>query len=63
MAASQGGGAAGYSTAFLVIAVVALVLTVLSLGLKSRSQELATMQANAATQANADMAAKSTAQA
>lgn len=48
VAASQGGGAAGYSTAFLVIAAVALVLTVLSFGLKSRSQELATMQANAA---------------
>jgi EmrB/QacA subfamily drug resistance transporter len=48
VAASQGGGAAGYSTAFLVIAAVALVLTVLSFGLKSRSQEMATMQANEA---------------
>ncbi len=47
VAASQGGGAAGYSTAFLVIAGVALVLTVLSFALKSRSQELATMQSNA----------------
>lgn len=46
VAASQGGGAAGYSTAFLVIAAVALVLAALSLGLKSRSQELATVQAN-----------------
>lgn len=44
VAASQGGGAAGYSAAFLVIAAVALVLTLLTLGLKGRSAELATMQ-------------------
>jgi MFS family permease len=48
VAASQGGGVAGYSTAFLVIAAVALALAGLSFALKSRSQELATMQANEA---------------
>ena len=47
VAASQGGGADGYSTAFLVIAGVALVLLVLSFGLKTRAAEMATMQANA----------------
>lgn len=44
VAASQGGGANGYSAAFLVIAVVALALTLLALGLKDRAAELATMQ-------------------
>lgn len=50
VAASQGGGAAGYSTAFLVIAAVALALTLLSFALKSRSQELATIRANEGAQ-------------
>jgi EmrB/QacA subfamily drug resistance transporter len=44
VAASRGGGAAGYSQAFLVIGGVAVVLSVLSLGLKSRSAEVATMR-------------------
>ena len=44
VAASQGGGVAGYSAAFLVIAAVSLVLTLLSLRLKSRTAERATMQ-------------------
>lgn len=46
VAASQGGGAGGYSSAFLVVAAVSLVLTALSFGLKTRAAELATMQAN-----------------
>jgi MFS family permease len=46
VAASQGGGAAGYSDAFLVIGGVSLVLTFLSLALKSRAAEVATMQRN-----------------
>lgn len=48
VAASQGGGTAGYSNAFLVVAGVSVVLTVLALGLKARSAEQATMQANEA---------------
>ena len=46
VAASQGGGVAGYSDAFLVIGAVSLVLTLLSLALKSRAVEVATMQRN-----------------
>lgn len=46
VAASLGGGVSGYSAAYLTIGVVALVLTVLAFGLKSRSKELATMAAN-----------------
>jgi MFS family permease len=46
VAASQGGGVAGYSAAFLVIGAVSLVLTLLSLALKSRAAEVATMQRN-----------------
>ena len=46
VAASQGGGVAGYSQAFLVIGAVSLVLTVLTFGLKSRAVEVATMQRN-----------------
>jgi len=44
VAASQGGGVAGYSLAYLVIGGVALVLTLLTFGLKSRTEELATVQ-------------------
>jgi MFS family permease len=44
VAASQGGGVAGYSDAFLVIAAVSLVLALASLALKSRAAELDTMQ-------------------
>ena len=46
VAASQGGGVAGYAAAFLVIAAVSLVLALLTLGLKSRPAELATLQQN-----------------
>jgi MFS family permease len=56
VAASQGGGAAGYSAAFLVIGGVSLVLTLLAFGLKSRAQELATVQRN--EQAGAALAAQ-----
>ena len=44
VAASQGGGVAGYSLAYLVVGGVALVLTLLTFGLKSRTEELATVQ-------------------
>jgi EmrB/QacA subfamily drug resistance transporter len=44
VAASQGGGVAGYSLAYMVIGGVALVLTLLTFGLKNRAEELATVQ-------------------
>ena len=44
VAASQGGGVAGYSLAYLVVGGVALVLTLLTFGLKSRTEEQATDQ-------------------
>ncbi|MFN3333834.1 MAG: MFS transporter, partial [Caldilinea sp.] len=43
VAASMGGGVSGYSAAYLTIGVVALLLTVLAFGLKSRAVEMATM--------------------
>jgi MFS family permease len=46
VAASQGGGVAGYETAYLVIGGVALLLAVLALGLKRRAEELATLKRN-----------------
>ncbi len=46
VAASQGGGVAGYSAAFLAIGAVSFVLILLSLALKSRAAEVATMQRN-----------------
>jgi len=54
VAASQGGGVAGYSAAFLVIAAVALVLTGLTAGLNKRRVEQAMMQ----SQQNAGAPAK-----
>jgi EmrB/QacA subfamily drug resistance transporter len=42
VAASLGGGTVGYNAAYLVIGVVALVMTALTFALKSRAQELAT---------------------
>ena len=45
VAASQGGGVKGYGSAYLVIGVIAVVLVFLTLGLKNRQQELATLQA------------------
>lgn len=43
VAASMGGGVSGYSAAYLTIGIVALLLTVLAFGLKSRAAEMATM--------------------
>lgn len=47
VAASRGGGAAGYTSAYLVIAAVAVLLTLLALGLKGRASEMATLQRHA----------------
>ena len=44
VAASQGGGVKGYGSAYLVIGAIAVVLVVLTLGLKNRKEELATLQ-------------------
>jgi MFS family permease len=44
VAASQGGGVKGYGSAYLVIGAIAIVLVLLTLGLKNRKQELATLQ-------------------
>lgn len=57
VAASQGGGASGYSSAFVAIAVVSLLLTGLSFLLKSRAQEMATMRAHEAAEGAAAGAA------
>jgi predicted MFS family arabinose efflux permease len=46
VAASQGGGVPGYSAAYLTIGGVALVLVLLTLGLKNRSQERLTQAAS-----------------
>jgi EmrB/QacA subfamily drug resistance transporter len=51
VAASAGGGVQGYGSAYMVVAVVALVLTLLAFGLKGRAAELATVQANTANAA------------
>ena len=40
IAASSGGGASGYSAAYLTIGILAIVLVLLTLGLKSRQEEL-----------------------
>jgi EmrB/QacA subfamily drug resistance transporter len=50
VAASQGGGVKGYGSAYLVIGAIAVVLVLLTLGLKTRKQELATAQATKVTQ-------------
>lgn len=44
VAASRGGGVAGYSTAFLVVGAVSLLLTVAAFGLKDRRAELVIAQ-------------------
>jgi hypothetical protein len=41
VAASLGGGVSGYSSAFLVIAVVGLAMVLVAIGLKNRKAELA----------------------
>lgn len=46
VAASRGGGVVGYTSSFLVIGVVMLLLTLSSLGLKGRAEELATVARN-----------------
>lgn len=46
VAASMGGGVTGYQQAFLLIGVVTLVFVALSLALKRRSEELATVRRN-----------------
>lgn len=46
VAASQGGGVTGYSAAFLVIGGVSFALILLSLMLKNRTAEMATMRRN-----------------
>jgi len=46
VAASQGGGVAGYGAAYLVIGGVALVLTLLAFGLKGHADEVATSESN-----------------
>ncbi len=46
VAASMGGGVAGYQQAFTIIGAVSLAFAVLTLALKSRSEEMATVQRN-----------------
>lgn len=46
VAASRGGGVAGYGGAYGVVGIVAVIMLLLSLGLKNRQQELATVQNN-----------------
>lgn len=46
VAASLGGGISGYSTAFAVVGVVMLIMTVLTIGLKNRADEIATAREN-----------------
>lgn len=46
--ASSGGGIGGYRTAYLVVAAVALAMTLLGLGLKSRAAEMEAARAHAA---------------
>ncbi len=51
MAASRGGGVAGYSAGFLLIGAIMLLLTLASLWLKARNDELATARRSEATSA------------
>jgi len=46
VAASFGGGITGYATAFLAVGLVMLIMTTLTLGLKSRAAEIETAQRN-----------------
>lgn len=43
VAASMGGGVKGYGTAYLVIGIIAGIMVLLTLGLKTRQQELSTI--------------------
>ena len=51
VAASAGGGVSGYSAAYRVIAIVAVIMILLSLGLKNRQLELTTRQDHQSTSA------------
>ncbi|CAG1002308.1 Multidrug resistance protein 3 [Anaerolineales bacterium] len=42
VAASMGGGVTGYSSAYMVVGVIAAIMVILTLGLKNRQQERAT---------------------
>jgi MFS family permease len=44
VAASRGGGVGGYQAAYLLVGIVAVLLTLLSSGLKVRAEEMATAQ-------------------
>ena len=46
VAASSGGGASGYGTAYIVVGVISIFLVIAASGLKGRSAELATVKAN-----------------
>ncbi len=46
VAASLGGGVAGYQQAFVIIGLVSAAFVVLALALKRRPEELATVQRN-----------------
>jgi EmrB/QacA subfamily drug resistance transporter len=46
VADSQGGGVGGYESAFLVTAVIGVVMVLLATGLKNRQAELATVRSN-----------------
>lgn len=46
IAASLGGSVAGFSTAFFVVGVIATLLTIITLGLKSQADERATVRRN-----------------
>ncbi|MBK8798776.1 MAG: MFS transporter [Anaerolineales bacterium] len=56
VAASMGGGMDGYRYAYLTIGVIALVLTILAFGLKSRADELSTMMTEDTSTARASAA-------
>ena len=51
VAASQGGGVKGYGSAYLVIGVIAIILVLLTLGLKNRNEELASVKQSQPTSA------------
>ena len=59
IAASQGGGTAGYQDAFLVVGIMTIVCFVLAFALKTRAAEQATVQRNEA-QAAAEMSQSQT---
>jgi EmrB/QacA subfamily drug resistance transporter len=50
VAASRGGGLAGYGSAFAMIGILGIILLVTAFGLKNHSTEIATAQANEASQ-------------